>query len=178
MTNFAKIAWKWTKSWQKPPGTWTTEDYPIHVRKNGWDPSWGEEASSYVATVLNWPGPAGIAETREAAIADLHQSIDQIEERPRPGTKVSLHFAESSKLDAFGPWAYEFLEEITGGVPYFISDGSNLRDFAIGDEDLYKSYIDLVYHRYGVDVSDIEHGDLIQILTRLAAAGHGPKTQT
>lgn len=82
---------------------------------------------------------------------------------------MPLQYAPSGQIEAFGPWAYEFVEEVTDLIPSFMSDNSAIRDFATSDEE-FAEYIANVQQRYGVDVSDIERGNLVEVLTRVKKA--------
>lgn len=165
-----KTVLAWIRSWRKPAGTWTLDDYPIAVYPNG-----GNAANGYVARVFKWYVPVGIGDTEEAALADLRANFVHIIDRPRPGTKVPIQFAAHAEIDSHGDAVYDLVEIVTGTRPFFLSDGSSLGDFA--DEDVpLAALLERIKDKYGVDVSDIENGDLVTILDRLAAAGITPST--
>lgn len=165
MSDLVKTTLAWLHSWRKAPGAWTFQDYPLRVRING-----DHMADGYAAQILNWPGTIGLGSTVEEALADLRANFDKRTDRPRPGSKVPVQFAESEAIAAYGDWAYDLTEAVTGLRPIFLSDSSSLSDFPI---DLAEAQ-DRIHKRYGVDVSDIEYGYLLPVLNRLAAAGHGP----
>ena len=88
-----------------------------------------------------------------------------------------IEFAPTDELDMFRSLADEFMEEIFSMEPgsYLITDESSLRDFQ-GVEDLELPDI----HRkisevYGVDVSDIISGNLVEIFARIHRYTYGQK---
>lgn len=159
-----KWIFAWLRSWTKPAGAWRPEDYPIEVR-----PNVGDGATGYSARVLRWDGMVGLGETGEAARQDLFENLATMEDRPRPGAKVSIEYAESGQIARYGDWAFEVVAEIAEVQPFFMSDSSSLSDF--GDPEL---LLERVRERYGVDVSDLGHGNIVAILDRLTAVGKGP----
>ena len=164
-----KALFAWLRSWRKPADTWALDDYPVRVRLNG-----GGE-TGYVAQIINWYVPIGLGETREEALADLRARFKEATDRPRPGSKVPIQFAESGQVDDFGAWGLDVVEEITGIRPFFVSDGSSLSDFAADDGEL-ASFVARVRELYGVDISDVEHGHLVTVFERIAATGRGPSS--
>ena len=88
-----------------------------------------------------------------------------------------IECAPTDELDMFRSFADEFMEEIFSMEPgsYLITDESSLRDFQ-GVEDLELPDI----HRkirevYGVDVSDIISGNLVEIFARIHRHTYGQK---
>ena len=125
------------------------------------------------AEIANWPtGPKGIGPDEDSARADLVRDFATREDRPRPGTRVPVRFAASAGIAAYGPWAYDVVETITGIRPFFVSDDSSLSDFP---DDL-AQYVAQTRELYGVDISDVEDGHLMTVLDRIAATGRGPSS--
>jgi hypothetical protein len=80
-----------------------------------------------------------------------------------------IEFAPTDELDMFRGLADEFMEEIFRMEPgsYLITDESSLQDFR-GVEDLELPDIhDKIREVYGVDVSDIRSGNLVEIFARI-----------
>ena len=78
----------------------------------------------------------------------------------------------------FRSLADEFMEEIFSMEPgsYLITDESSLRDFQ-GVEDLELPDIHRkIFEVYGVDVSDIVSGNLVEVFVRIHKHMYGQKT--
>jgi hypothetical protein len=95
---------------------------------------------------------------------------------PFKGKRIEL--AATDELDMFRSFADEFMQEIFCMEPgsYLITDESSLRDFQ-GVEDLELPDI----HRkirevYGVDVSDIASGYLVEVFARIHRHTYGQYT--
>jgi hypothetical protein len=87
---------------------------------------------------------------------------------PRPGRKVPIEFAPSSMVYARPELTDDFIARILGIEWAFVSDKSSLWDFHTdGTNDALNAKIKDVY---GVDVSDIESGNLAMILDLIAAS--------
>jgi hypothetical protein len=88
---------------------------------------------------------------------------------PRPGIHAPIEFAAQERVDAHPELADDFVRRVLGLDWAWISDGSSLSDFHTGETN------DALYAKigevYGVDVSDIENGNLAEILDRIAASG-------
>jgi hypothetical protein len=159
---------------------WELGDYPIRIRyqdKN--TPNIGDfQVVPCLAYIFNWDTIFGGGNTKAEALSQLKQNFDNYKKQhnsiPRPGTRFPLQLSltgeEIKHLGSFQkyvPVANMFLHSIgfTGEV-FFISDKSSLMDVFFDCDDL-----SLIYERieevYGVDVSDIPYGNLIQILNRL-----------
>ena len=88
-----------------------------------------------------------------------------------------IEFAPTDELDMFRSLADEFMEEIFSMEPgsYLITDESSLRDFR-GVEDLELADIHgKIREVYGVDVSDIISGNLVEIFSRIHKHLYGQK---
>ena len=163
---------KWVLSLRKQE--WDLDDYPIrvsqHTPKTG-DPNEKEDSPAWRAQVINWWTMIGFGETREEAIQNLGENIASYRRQrghtPRPGVEVPLEFAPTDGIEKYFDIAYDFMGEILGfdltGI--FVSDGSSLFDFI--DRDSSSELFKMIYERYGVDVSDIESGNLVKIFERI-----------
>ena len=86
-----------------------------------------------------------------------------------------IEFAPTDELDMFRSLADEFMEEIFSMEPgsYLITDESSLRDFQ-GVEDLGLPDVhEKIREVYGVDVSDIISGNLVEIFARIHRHTYG-----
>jgi len=88
---------------------------------------------------------------------------------PRPGTKVPIEFAPSTRVYADQGLAEDFIRRVLGLEWAFISDQSSLWDFHTGETN--QILIAKIQDLYGVDVSDIESGNVAIILERIARDG-------
>ena len=85
---------------------------------------------------------------------------------PRPGTKVPIEFAPSNRVDANAELRDDFIRRVFGLDWAFISDESSLWDFHTGEtNEVLMAKISILY---GVDVSDIDSGNLAMIIQRIA----------
>ncbi len=156
---------------------WKLADYPVRLRANGKDVPPDQQ---WLAQVLNWPGPAGVGATREEALIKLNESIEGIrkyrrtnqEHMPRPGTKVPIQFAPTTRVSADIELHDDFIIRVLGfapGSPVFISDQSSLGDF--GDENYVAELQKRIREIYGVEVSDLKSGLLCEIFERIQKRG-------
>ena len=144
---------------------WSVHDYPLRYREqtrtNPQVPSWAVQ-------IINWWVMSAVGETKEEAYRALAQ---RVEERraidgslPRPGKRVPILFAPTQRVDKYPDIAERFLREVIGfasGGPAFISDRSSLSDFSTGDRA--HEYTERIRQVFGVDVADIESGNLADI---------------
>lgn len=156
---------------------WKLADYPVRVRPNGKDATSDQQ---WLAQILNWPGPVGMGATKEEAVAKLDETLEGIrayrrthqEKMPRPGTKVPIQFAPTTRVSADIALHDDFIIRVLGfapGSPVFISDQSALGDF--GDEAYAAQLQKKIFEIYGVDVSDIKGGVLCDIFDRIHKNG-------
>ena len=172
-------AWKYCLSFRKV--NWELVDYPITIREQTLDLDLGDryrgaKLERYLARIVKWWVLTGGGDTPEEAVRDLAVQFERIRndwERvgkalPRPGTQVPIEFAPSGRVDANSDLAIDFIQRVFGLDWAFISDGSSLWDFHTNETN------DALYAKiktvYGVDVSDIESGNLAAILERIAAS--------
>jgi hypothetical protein len=86
--------------------------------------------------------------------------------RRRPGTKVPIEFAPSSRVSAHPGLRDEFIQRILGLDRAFVSDESSL--WAFHTENTNEVLNTKIKDAYGVDVSDLKSGNLAEILERIA----------
>ena len=159
---------------------WTLEDYPVRFRHFRADESrtgrrW--RPTPWVARVINWPLMFGHGQTQEEAYADLKRHFDEYKggskTLPRPGTQVrpAIELAPTVEIEQYEPLANEFFEKILA-MNYnecLVTDESSLWDFH--SEETNEEYHRKIVEVYGVDVSDIESGNLVRIFKRVRAQG-------
>jgi len=169
---------KYLASFFKPD--WTLADYPVwfrHFRIEESEADRGWRSTPWTAQVIHWPLMFGCGQTKDEAYADLQQRFDEHKgggrALPRPGTRVRLEFelAPTVEIERYEPLACEFFEQILV-INYhecLVTDESSLWDFH--DEKTNESYHHKIVEVYGVDVSDIESGNLVQIFQRIRESG-------
>ena len=151
---------------------WTMEDYPIRV----WfrpviEPSHKSRLKplAWTASVINWPGMSGSANSRQEAVEELRKNFDRFKATkprlPRPGTKVPLEFAASERVEQHSELAKDFVKRVLELDWAWISDESSLSDFH--EDETNESLTEKIRHIYGVDVSDISSGNLADIFERI-----------
>ncbi|HTY84575.1 MAG TPA: hypothetical protein VMB19_10160 [Silvibacterium sp.] len=171
-------AWKFCLSFRK--SAWELTDYPIVIRKQRIaDPASSSPEPvhpAYSARIVNWWVVTGCGNNPGEAAEDLTAQFARMRDGrrrdgkplPRPGTKVPLEFAPSNRVHAHPELTEDFIQRVLGLDWAFVSDESSLWDFHTDKtNDLFNAKIKDVY---GVDVSDIESGNLAMILGRIHAA--------
>ncbi len=171
-------AWKLCLSLTKRD--WELADYPVVIRDQKLErasersPSRGVQ-KRYLARIVNWWVMTGGGDTPDQAMAELVGSFRRMKDArqhesktmPRPGTNVPIEFAPSDRVRAHPKLTDDFIQRVLGLDWAFVSDESSLWDFHTDDtNDVLNEKIREVY---GVDVSDVESGNLAQILQRIAA---------
>jgi hypothetical protein len=154
--------------------TWKLNDYPIRVRHLEATQADADDRLVPVpweAQIINWWAMFGSGQSVEEALADLRHKFEQFKgsgkKLPRPGTKVAIEFAPTTQIEQYEEMAVHFMEKILGINYYncFISDESSLWDFPTkSSKEEYHQKIALIY---GVDVSDIDSGNLVEIFKRI-----------
>jgi hypothetical protein len=123
---------------------------------------------------VNW-NLVGGGETPQEAMEVLRVSFERAAEDrrrkgkplPRPGVRVPIEFAPGEQVDAHGELVDDFVRRVLGFECAWISNESSLWDFHSDEtKDELQAKIKEIY---GVDVSDIESGNIVQILDRIAA---------
>ena len=157
---------------------WELGDYPIRVRYRRvppYDPDDRLIILPWTAQVTNWAVMSGHGQTREEALADLRGRFLQRKLQglrfPRPGRGLPVEFAPAHRVSEHPDLARNFFFRILE-LNYdecFISDGSSLWDFHVGESN--DALNEKVLLTYGVDISDIETGNLADIFARLVSRG-------
>ncbi len=113
---------------------------------------------------------AGGGDTKQGALEDLRNHFDRFKaenkQLPRPGTKVPIQFASTTRIERHPKLAKDFIQRIFGLEWAFISDESSLWDFH--KEETNDTLVQKIRATYGVDVSDISSGNLADIFDRIA----------
>jgi hypothetical protein len=162
--------WKLCLSVRK--SDWELNDYPVVVHRNKSDSI--PVGQQYIASILHWP-IAGAGNTREEALVSLRKNFGiakakKFTERsplPRPGAKVPIEFASQDRVKARAELADDFVRRVLDIDGAWISDESSLWDFH--QQETNAALVAKIREVYGVDVSDIESGNLADILDRVAA---------
>jgi predicted RNase H-like HicB family nuclease len=176
--------WKWALSFRTRD--WQLTDYPISFRKqrrypdSAYDNNPRFKSHNYVAKVVNWPTMDGSGDSREEALSNLRTDFlarkamlaKQGKSLPRPGVNVPIEFASRERVNAHPELAQDFIHRVLGLQWAFISDKSSLWDFHTEENN--DALVAKIHEVYRVDVSDIESGNLYQILDRIAAARPAP----
>jgi hypothetical protein len=157
---------------------WDVDDYPIRMRRFAVEPV--EPGSrlkpvAWSAQVVNWVAMQGHGDTAEEALADLRRRFAERKQKgmkfPRPGRGLPIEFAPAHRIAEHPDLARDFFYRILN-LNYdqcFISDESSLWDFHGEDDN--NHLVERILLTYGVDVSDIESGNLADIFTRLVSRG-------
>lgn len=163
ITEQLQAIYKWLLSFLKPE--WNINDYPLRFREKGKD---NPDSPRWCAQIINWWVIAGLGETKPEAYKNLSESFEKAKKfrkhLPRPGVKVPLEFASGEELYKYRDVVSRIINEVL--VEYdpksvFISDGSNLWDFAMPND--ISNYQVKIKEIFGVDVSHIESGNLVEI---------------
>ncbi len=180
LRNFLLARWKWALSFHTHD--WQLVDYPISVRAQSPDPASPFDNNprfklrNYVVRVVNWPTMDGSGDSRQEALNDLRAKFltrkaklaEEGKPLPRPGTNVSIEFAPQERVNAHPDLAQDFIHRVLELPWAFISDQSSLWDFHT--EETSDALFAKIREVYSVDVSDIESGNLSEILDRIAVA--------
>jgi hypothetical protein len=123
-----------------------------------------------MASVINWPAISAGGRTRIEALEELRERFNEVKtaenKLPRPGERVPLAFARTSRVDQHSELANDFFQRILEMEWARISDESSLWDFHA--ELTNDALVERIRHNYGVDVSDISNGNLADIFERIA----------
>jgi hypothetical protein len=154
--------YKWIMSFFKKE--WSVNDFPIRFenqsKENPSIPSWS-------AQIINWWQIAGVGDTKKEAFEDLAENFSSAKKHhdslPRPGTGLPIEFASGDELDRYWGVASRIIDEVLGFDPegIFVSDESSLWDFS--DDDSISEYQNEIQKIFGVDVSHIQSGNLVEL---------------
>ena len=172
--------WKWALSFRKT--RWGLNDYPIVIREQKTPPgqtSARERLPRFVASILNWH-LVGVGETRDEAKFNLavnfqNNLLARKQEGtppPRPGVDVPLEFASQDRINAHSELANDFIRRVLDVEGAWISDESSLWEFH--SDETNEKFFARIQESYGVDVSDIESGNLADILDSVANRREDP----
>ena len=166
----ARAAWAFLASVFKRE--WTLKDYPLRTWQR---PVTEREDESRLkpfqrtASVINWPGMSGSANSRLEALEELQKNFERYKSTkpalPRPGTKVPIEFAANGRIRKHSELSEDFVKRVLDIEWAWISDESSLWDFH--GEKTNDSLTDKIRTVYGVDVSDISSGNLADIFDRI-----------
>ncbi|NLG28833.1 MAG: hypothetical protein GX557_13045 [Chloroflexi bacterium] len=165
-----RIAKSWLASFFHK--NWQPEHYPIYVRQQAHVP----DELRWCACVLNWAGPVGLGSTeqgaRTALLAELHAVAARRREEgkpmPRPGTRVPILFASTTRVKADPALLNEFIGKALGfgpGAFVFISDESTICDF--GDDERVAEIRATIRDRFGVAVDEPEPVRIADVLEKI-----------
>ena len=152
---------------------WVLEDYPPVIKHREPSPHVGARFTHYPWSVhiINWWHMRGDGATLELAVEDLRKKLSDhdVQELPRPGTGLPLEitYASQDEISKLEHVAGEFFPPILE-MAYedcIITDESSLWDFH-GDE-TNDEYHRRILDHFGIDVSDITSGNLVEIFKRI-----------
>lgn len=170
---YIKAGIKYLFSFRK--NEWSLSDYPIRYRHFEASPDdaahdrW--QLIPWSAQVINWWQMQGGGNSKAEAFSDLQAKFSKLKEEgkslPRPGTGLPLEFASTVRVSLYDDTANDFFRRVLE-MNYgecWISDESSLWDFhgEESNEHLHQK----VWEAYGVDVSDIDDGNLVKIFERI-----------
>jgi len=143
---------------------WYLKDYPVRIKNQGKNNS---KIPQWSAQVINWWTLNGLGETRQEAFEELRKSLSYFKESngylPRPGTNVPIEFASSHELDKYRDIVNRIISEVLGFHPdeVYLSDESSLWELC--EDDTLDEYYKKLRSAFGIDVSHIESGNLVEI---------------
>lgn len=158
---------------------WTLKDYPIRVRHLPVPPNDAPaefRPMPWLVQIIGWEQMPGTGNSRAAAFADLEERLAerkrQEQKLPRPGTRVPIAFAPRIEVEQHNPVAADFFARILD-MAYqhvLITDESSLYHFGWTEERIAELQ-QKIQAVYGVEVADIEDGNLIRIFERIEQQG-------
>jgi hypothetical protein len=166
--NRARLAW--AASFFKR--RWRFEDYPLDYIDQGQtfrDLPPRLQHKRWRVDLVNWFAVSGVGDTQEAALADAIQKFAAHEASGekmwRPGTGPGIVFASNESVNLYPDLQHHFINRVLGLPWAFLSDQSSLWDF---HEEPDNSAINLkIGEIYGVDVAQIEDGNIAKILSKI-----------
>jgi hypothetical protein len=155
---------------------WSLSDYPIRTREFRNPPALPSNSHlkpvRWNAQILGWATVQGHGDTRDEALANLAEMFQRRvasgKALPRPGTKhVDIEFASVHRVAGVEDLAPRFFAEVIhmDYAECFISDESSLWDFHAEPDN--EHYFQRIAEVYGVNVRDIESGNIVEILERI-----------
>lgn len=164
-----KYLWSFTRK------EWELSDYPLRYRRQkpgseGYGCE-GLKLPAWYVQIINWWQISGLGDTKDEAYADLKTKFERMKAEggrlPRPGTGLLITLAATREIDQYALIATDFFNKVLQ-IDYnncFISDESSLWDFHT--EASNATLNERIKQVYGVDVADIESGNLVQIFERI-----------
>ena len=154
-------AHKWMTSFFKKD--WQVQDYPLYYREQNTSIP---EIPRWEVHIIKWWQMSGLGNTKDEAIADLEKSLTQYkidQPLPRPGSHQETLFASSEKIEEYWPIANLIVSEILGHntEEMVITDQTSLHHLT--DKAEYKVCLQDIKDAFGVDVSHIESGNLVEV---------------
>ncbi|RUT28047.1 hypothetical protein EJP77_18705 [Paenibacillus zeisoli] len=153
---------------------WDLENFPIEYRKQEMSDLTGTHLTMYPweARIINWFWMNGDGHSKEEAYKNLEERfkkhVSKGREIPRPGTRMTLTFASSDKIEHLDEETVEFFR-IVFNMDYhgmFISDESSIYDFCWSDE-LIEEKAKIINQHYGIEINKIEGLRIADILGRI-----------
>jgi len=154
---------------------WRLSDYPIRFRQFKPSPDDAMQGRlqliPWSAQIINWWQMDGLGNSKAEAYADLEAKFSKLKEEgkslPRPGTGLPIEFASTVRVSFYDDTADDFFRRVLDKNyrDCWISDESSLWDFH--GEESNESFHQKIWEAYGVDVSDIESGNLVKIFERI-----------
>jgi hypothetical protein len=173
-TNQIYALWKLCLSFRKRD--WELKDYPVRIRNQKIEQEFKAprfKQYRYIAYIVNWT-LSGFGDSSQQAMSDLNAKFKEAKIKkgretmplPRPGTHVPMELASQERVIAHSELANDFTRRVLDLDWAWISDESSLWDFHADEtNELLNARVKEVY---GVDISDIESGRLVDILDRIA----------
>jgi hypothetical protein len=128
----------------------------------------------YRASIVGWT-LSGFGDSPAEAMGELNSNFEKATDRkmeegkrlPRPGTRVPLEYSSQDRVNLRSDLAQDFIRRVLELEWAWISDESSLWDFhtELTNDQLNAKIMEV----YGIDVSDIESGNLSEIFERIAS---------
>lgn len=113
----------------------------------------------------------GMGETKAEALEDLRGRMAEKKEAsgklPRPGMAMPLEYSPTNEMRKYHRTARTYIAAVLEMNPdhVMLTDGSSLEDFS-SVRDIRKLH-EKTEELFGVDISDMEDGNLVEILKRI-----------
>ncbi len=166
---------KWLMSFLRSP--WTVDDYPVVYREqietvDDQEIHRGITPPRWAAHIVKWPLLIGLGETRQEAREELDRHIrTYIGTRgvaPRPGTFVAPTYAPNDKIRRYSEIADRLFREVLEFEPEHVGHIADSWSLSfLKNVNPVSEYQSRIRHVFGVDVSDIEDGNIGDICERI-----------
>ncbi|WP_461255060.1 hypothetical protein [Treponema sp. R80B11-R83G3] len=159
---------------------WNLKNYPIeYIKQKPVDVSkMNIKIYPWNARIINWYTMSGSGNTKEEAFLKLKNKFEKHKSENkkllRPGKKMAIVFASSSKIDNYEVEAIEFFDKIfdLNYMEMFISDISSLYDFCWADESKLTAK-EKIKKNYGINTDNIEGLLIVNILEQIRNSKRG-----